>query len=140
MKTRYTKIQRQIAKLNSALSEMEREKERCTAEPEKYVRRHRSLSFDSLRTSDVDKLRAIYAYFDSRYKIEYQGGLRCDERGMRLYFWIDDDPNFLILHLTSTSESICFGGSTSWIVKAPTLAEKVGILAQVKRDVTKIIK
>ena len=140
MKTRYMKIKRQIAKLNSALHEMEREKERRTAELDRYVRRHRSLNFDSLRTSDVDKLRAIYAYFDSRYKIEWQGGLRCDDRGMALYHWIDDDPDYLVLHLASTSENICFSGSTSWIVKAPTLADKVGILAQVKRDVTKIIK
>ena len=140
MKTRYMKIKRQIAKLNSALYEMEREKERRTAELERYVRRHRSLKFDSLRTSDVDKLRTIYAYFDSRYKIEWQGGLRCDDREMALYYWIDDDPGCLILHLASTSENPCFGGSTSWIIKAPTLADKVGILAQVKRDIVKIIK
>lgn len=140
MKTRYTKIQRQIAKLNSALYEMEREKERRTAELEKFVRRHRSLSFDGLQTADRDKLKKTYAYLDARFKIEWQGGLRCDERGMRLCFWIDDDPDFLILHLTSTSENICFGGSTSWIVKAPTLADKIGVLAQVKNDIAKIIK
>ena len=140
MKTKYEKIKQQIGKLKSALYEMELERERRETELETYVWRHRSLKFDNLRTSDIDKLRAIYAYFDSRYKIKWQGGLRCDERGMRLSFWIDDDPDFLILHLTSTSENLCFSGSTSWIVKAPTLADKVGILAQVKRDIAKIIK
>lgn len=140
METKYERIERQIGKLQGALYEMGREKERRTAELEKYMRRHRSLSFDSLRTSDVDKLRAIYAYFDSRYKIEWQGGLRCDDRGMALCYWIDDDPDYLVLHFASTSENTCFGGSTSWIVKAPTLEGKVSILAQVKRDIAKIIK
>lgn len=140
MKTRYMKIKRQIAKLNSALCEMEREKEQRTAELEKFVRRHRSLSFEGLETADCDRLQKTYAYLDARFKIEWQGGLRCDERGMSLCYWIDDDPDFLILHLTSTSENICFSGSTSWIVKAPTLADKVKVLSQVKKDIAKIIK
>lgn len=140
MKTRHEKIKQQIGKLESALYEMEREKGRRETELETYVRRHRSLKFDSLHTSDVDELLAIYAYFDSRYKIQWQGGLRCDNRGMALCYWIDNDPDYLVLHLSSTSENICFSGSTSWIVKAPTLADKVSILAQVKKDIAKIIK
>ena len=140
MKTRHERIKRQIGKLESVLYEMEREKERRTAELGKYVRRHRSLSFGSLETADRDRLKKIYAYLDARFKIEWQGGLRCDERGMRLCFWIDDDPEYLILHLTSTSQNIFLSGSTNWIVKAPTLADKVGVLSQVKKDIAKIIK
>lgn len=140
MKTKYEKLKQSVAKLNSALYEMECDKERREAELEKYARRHRSLSFDGLGTADVEKLQAIYAYFDSRYKVRWQCGLRCDTRGMRLYYWIDHDSDYLILHLSSTSKNICFGGSTSWIVKAPELADKVGVLAQVKKDIQKIIK
>ena len=140
MKTKYEKLKQSVAKLNSALHEMERDKERREAELEKYARRHRSLSFDGLETADVEKLQAIYAYFDSRYRVEWQGGLRCDTRGMRLHYWIDNDPDYLILHLSSTSKNICFSGSTSWIVKAETLADKVSVLAQVKNDIMKIIK
>ena len=138
-KTRYEKIKRQIDKLNSALYEMEREKERRTAELERYVRRHRSLAFNGLETDDVWKLQKIYAYFDARYPIDFQGGLRCDDRGMRLCYWVDDDPDYLILHLSSTSKNICFSGSTSWQVKAQTLADKVEILAKIKKDVRKIL-
>lgn len=140
MKTRHEKLKEQISKLEGALYEMAREKDRREAELENYVKRHRSLSFDPLETSDVTKLQSIYAYFDSRYKIKWQGGLRCDTRGMRLCYWIDHDSDYLILHLSSTSKNICFGGSTSWIVKAPELADKVGVLAQVKKDIQKIIK
>lgn len=140
MKTRHERIKQQISKLESTLYEMERERERREAELETYVRRHKSLKFDDLRTADVNKLLAIYAYFDSRYKIQWQGGLRCDNRGMALHYWIDNDPDYLILHLSSTSENICFSGSTSWIVKAPTLEDKVGILQQTKKDIQKIIK
>ena len=88
----------------------------------------------------MDKLKKIYAYFDALYPIEWQGGLRCDNRGMKLLYWLDDDPDYLILHLTSTSENICFSGSTSWLVKAETLADKVEVLSKVKKDIQKIIK
>ena len=98
------------------------------------------MKFDGLETKDTDKLEKIYTYFDKRYPIDFQGGLRCDERGMRLCFWVDDDPDYLILHLASTSENICFSGSTSWQVKAETLADKVKTLKQIKNDIKKILK
>ena len=109
-------------------------------ELDKYARRHRSLEYGGLKTSDVDKLTKIYAYFDSLYPIEWQGGLRCDNRGMRLFYWIDNDPDYLILYLTSTSDNFCFGGSTSWLVKAETFADKVEVLSKIKKDIQKIIK
>ena len=139
MKTKYQKIKQAKLKLECQLYDMERDKEKREMELEKYVRRHRSLRYDGLETSDVNKLSKIYAYFDALYPIQWQGGLRCDNRGMRLFYWLDDDPDYLILHLTSTSENICFSGSTSWLVKAETLADKVDVLAKVKKDIQKII-
>lgn len=140
MKTKYQKIKQAICKLECQLTEMERDKEKRERELEKYVRRHRSLKYDGLETSDVDKLKKIYAYFDALYPIQWQGGLRCDNRGMKLLYWLDDDPDYLELHLTSTSDNICFSGSTSWLVKAEALADKVEVLARIKKDIQKIIK
>ena len=139
MKTKYHKIKQAICKLECQLTEMERDKKARERELEKYVRRHKSLKYDGLETSDVDKLKKIYAYFDALYPIQWQGGLRCDSRGMQLFYWLDDDPDYLELHLTSTSENICFSGSTSWLVKAETLADKVDVLSKVKKDIQKII-
>lgn len=140
MKTKYQKIKQAIGKLERQLTEMGCDKEKREGELEKYVRRHRSLRYDGLETSDVDKLTKIYAYFDALYPIKWQGGLRCDNRGMRLFYWLDNDPDYLILHLASTSENICFSGSTSWLVKAETLADKVEVLSRIKKDIQKIIK
>lgn len=106
----------------------------------KYGRRHSSLKYDGLKTSDVNKLTKIYSYFDSLYPIKWQGGLRCDNRGMRLFYWLDDDPDYLILHLASTSDNIFLSGSTSWLVKAETFADKVKVLSKIKKDIQKIIK
>lgn len=139
MKTKYQKIKQAELKLECQLYAMERDKKKRERELEKYVRRHRSLRYDGLETSDINKLNKIYAYFDALYPIQWQGGLRCDNRGMRLFYWLDDDPDYLILYLTSTSENICFSGSTSWLVKAETLADKVEVLAKVKKDIQKII-
>lgn len=139
MKTRYNKIKEKIGKLESELYQMAREKERRETEINEYIKRHKSLSFDGIETCDVLKLEKVYAYFDGKYPIECQGGLRCDNRGMSLCFWLDNDPDYLILHLTSTSENICFGGSTNWIVKAETLADKLAVLAQIKKDVLEIL-
>lgn len=138
--TRYEKLRNKIAQLESQQRKLLREKEQKTTELEKYVNRHRSLNFDGLETKNTNKLKKIYTYFDKRYSIDFQGGLRCDERGMRLCFWVDDDPDYLILHLASTSENICFSGSTSWQVKAETLADKVKTLKQIKNDIKKILK
>ena len=140
MKTKYEKIKHAIGKLESSLREMERDKKQQEKELEKYAKRHRSLKYDGLETSDVEKLRAIYSYFDASYPVQWQGGLRCDDRGMRLCYWIEDDPEYLVLHITSTSDNICFGGSTSWLVKASTLADKEKVLTKIKKDVQKIIK
>lgn len=138
--TRYEKLKNKIAQLESQQRKLATEKEQKATELEKYINRHRSLKFDGLKTKDTDKLKKIYRYFDKQYPIDFQGGLRCDERGMRLYFWVDDDPDFLTLHLSSTSENICFSGSTSWQIKAETLADKVKTLKQIKDDIKKILK
>lgn len=139
-KTRYEKINAKIGELQHELAEMERDRRNQQIELDKYVKRHRSLSYDGLETSDSQKLWKIYAYFDKRYEVEWQGGLRCDTRGMRLVFWIDKDPDYLIFYLTSTSDNICFGGSTSWLVKAATLKDKVAAITEVKRDIQKLLK
>lgn len=139
VKTKYQKINQAILKLQRQLAAMKRDKEARERELERYVRRHRSLKFDDLEISDVGKMKKIYAYFDALYPIRWQGGLRCDNRGMALFCWLDDDPDYLILHLSSTSEHIFFSGSTSWIVKAKTLEDKVEVLTKVKKDLQKII-
>ncbi len=136
IKTRYEKLKKAI----NALNGLEMEKQQKTHELEAYCKRHRSMSFDDLQTGNVDKLNLIYKYFDDRYPVEWEGGLRCDERGMKLYCWLYDDPDYLILHLTSTCENICFSGSTSWIVKAESLEDKIEVLKQIKKDVLKILK
>ena len=140
MKTRHAKLQGKIAALQSQLHEMKRERERCQEQLDKYVKRHRSLSYDKLETGDIERLTKIYAYFDERYSVQWQGGLRCDNRGMHLCFWVDDDPEYLNLHLTSTSKNICFGGSTSWLVKAETLEDKIAALTQIKKDIKEVLK
>jgi hypothetical protein len=140
MKTKYQKLKQAMCRLQHKLTEMERLKNEEEEKLKKYAKRHSSLKYDGLKTSDVDKLTKIYAYFDSLYPIEWQGGLRCDNRGMGLFYWLDDDPDYLTLHLTSTSDNICFSGSTSWLVKAETFADKVEVLSRIKKDIQKIIK
>ena len=73
------------------------------------------------------------------YAIEFEGGIRNDNRGMKLCRWIYEDPDYLILHLTSTSENICFSGSTSWLVKAVVLEAKIEVLKKIKEDMKKIL-
>jgi len=58
---------------------------------------------------------------------------------MMLCNWVGDDPDYLILHLTSTSDNICFSGSTSWRVKAVGLEEKIEVLKQIKKDIKEIL-
>jgi hypothetical protein len=139
-KTRYDKLQQKISALQVELCNMECDKKRVEDELERYIRRHRSLKFDGLETGDTGKLIEIYRYFDKRYPVEWQGGLRGDDRGMSLCYWVDDDPDFLILHLSSISDNICFSGSTSWQVKAVTLSNKVDALMRIKKDIQKILK
>lgn len=140
MKTRYERIKNKIVLWERKLAEIKQEHMIKSIELNKYIERHPSLSFTGLMTADVKKLEKIYEYFDKKYKVNFQGGLRCDNRGMSLHFWIDDDPEYLILHLSSTSNNICFSGSTSWLIKAETLADKVKTLKQIKNDIKKIIK
>lgn len=137
--TRYEKLKDLERQTSAKLRGLEKEREIKTNELESYCKRHR-ISFDGLETADIDKLKKIYRYFDRKYRIDWQGGLRCDDRGMRLYFWLDEDPHYLIFHLSSTSENICFSGSTSWIVRATSLEEKVNKIKQVKKDIAEIIK
>lgn len=139
--TRYTKLKKKESAIHHALYALEREKEAAKEELENYCKRHRSLSFDTLKTGDVDKLKQIYSYFDNNkdYVIEWEGGLRCDERGMKLCFWINDDPEYLVIHIFSDHDNICFSGSTSWVTKAPTLEDKINVIKKIKADITKII-
>jgi hypothetical protein len=138
--TEVDKLKKKIAKLTSKLYHIERDKEFKENELEQYCKTHRSVTFDGLETKDINVLSGIYKYFDKRYPIEWQGGIRCDNRGMRLFFWLDSDPDYLIIHLTSTSENICFSGSTSWLVKAVSLEDKVNVIKTIKNDIGKLIK
>lgn len=137
--TKYSLLERKESKILAKIRELEKENEARVTEFEKVAKRHK-LNFDFF-TSDREKLLKIYNYFDKKYPVEWQGGLRCDTRGMSLLWWIEKrDADFLILHLSSTSENICFGGSTSWQVSAPSVDEKIKILKQIKKDVSEILK
>lgn len=138
--TRMTKLTKQQEKINRAIRDLYTEQTQKQIELDKYTKRYKKIDFSMLQTKDTRKLWKIYEYFDKRYPIDFQCGLRCDERGMRLMFWLDKDPDYLILHLSSTSENICFGGSTSWLVKAVSFDDKIKTLAQIKKDIEKIIK
>ena len=137
---RYVKFSKEMQKAEHKLFALEKEKDIKEEELRKYVKRHRSLSFDNLETKNIEKLRKIYQFMDENYTVEWEGGIRCDDRGMKLCFWLAKDPDFLILHLTSTSENICFSGSTSWLVPAKTLQDKIEVLKDIKEAVLKIIK
>ena len=108
----------------------------------KYCKHHRSVNFDALKTSDIKKLVRIYNYFDNNkhYIHEWEGGVRCDERGMKLHFWVNDDPNYLVIHISSNHNNLALSGSTSWIIKAPTLEDKVNTILTIKKDISKIVK
>lgn len=140
--TRFEKYEREESKARFKLYDLEKEKENKKQELETYYKRHRSMSFDLLKTGDVTKLNKIYAYFDKNksYIHESELGLRCDDRGMKLHFWLHNDPDYLVLHLSSNHNNMVFSGSTSWIIKAPTLEDKVKILKMVKSDITRIIE
>ena len=138
--TRYEKIRNKISEWERKQRDLRTEYIIEQQNLASYCKKHRSLSYDTLETRDTEKLWKIYEYFDKKYPIDFQGGIRCDERGMKVCFWLDDDPEYLILHIASTSQNICFSGSTSWLVKAPTLEDKVEILKTIKQDIWKIIK
>lgn len=143
MKSRYQKIKAKISFWEQKLVEIKKEHTDKSIELNKYIDRHPSLSFAGLETTDAEKLKKIYAYFDKKYAIYFQSGLRCDTRRMKLVFWLNDDPDYLIIHLCSTSQNIqniWFSGTTSWIVKAETLQDKTKALKQIKKDIQKIIK
>ena len=137
--TEIEKLENQIKKLNSKKRELERKFETKKEEFENYTKRHKSLNFYEIFSTDTEKLSKIYKYFDEKYPIDWQGGLRNDNRGMRLYYWLHDKDDYLVLHLDSTSQNICFGGSTSWLVYAPSLEEKISNLKQIKKDMLKIL-
>ena len=141
IETRYTKANAELCEINHKIRMLEKEKTQAEEELKKYCKRHRSLNFDNLKTGDVEKLMKIYAYFDNNenYIHEWEGGLRCDDRGMRLCFWVNDDAEYLVIHITSDHNNIIFSGSTSWIVKAPTLEDKVKVIKTIKVDIAKII-
>lgn len=136
--TKYSLLERKESKILAKIRELEKENEARIAEFEKIAKRHK-LNFD-FSTNDRQKLLKIYDYFDKKYPVEWQGGLRCDTRGMSLLWWIENrDADFLILHLSSTSENICFGGSTSWQIYAPSVDDKIKVIRQIKKDMLKIL-
>ena len=126
----------EIEKLEEKIHKLKLQKE----EFENYVKKHKSLSFDKIRTCDTKKLKEIYKYFDKKYPIDWQGGLRNDNRGMRLFSWFYDKGDYLNLHLTSDHDDLYFSGSTSWLVYAPTLEEKIEVLKQIKKDMLNILE
>lgn len=140
--TRYTKAKKKESAIYSTLLNLQKEKEAAEEELDNYCKRHRSLSFDTLKTGDVNRLKQIYSYFDNNkeYIHEWEGGIRCDNRGMKLCFWINEDPEYLVIHITSDHSNIVFSGSTSWVIKAATLEDKINVIKKVKTDITKIIK
>ena len=138
--TEIEKIEKQISKLNSKKWDLEKELKTKKEEFESYIRRHKSLSFDAIVSSDYKTLDKIYKYFDDKYPIDFQGGLRNDHRGMKLYYWLYDKDDYLILHLTSNHDNLFFSGSTSWLVYAPTLEEKIERLKRIKKDMLEILK
>ena len=138
--TEIEKLENQIEKLNSKKRELERKFETKKEEFEKYIKRHKSLSFYDIFSGDMKTLDKIYNYFDEKYPIDWQGGCRNDNRGMRLHYWLHDKDDYLVLHLSSTSQNICFSGSTSWLIYAPSLEEKINNLKQIKKDMLKILR
>ena len=140
--TRYTKLQAKEEKIRNEFFMLAQEKEQMEKELNKYCKHHRSVNFDALKTSDIKKLVRIYNYFDNNkhYIHEWEGGVRCDERGMKLHFWVNDDPNYLVIHISSNHNNLALSGSTSWIIKAPTLEDKVNTILTIKKDISKIVK
>lgn len=140
--TRFEKYEREESKARLKLCGLEKEREQKQDELNTYYKRHRSMSFDLLKTGDIAKLKKIYSYFDDNksYIHESELGLRYDDRGMKLHFWLHNDPDYLVLHLSSNHNNILFSGSTSWLIKAPTLEDKVNVLKTVKTDINKIIE
>lgn len=138
--TEIEKLEKKIEKLKFKKRDLQDKLKLKKEEFENYVKKHKSLSFDKIRTCDVKKLKEIYKYFDEKYSINWQGGLRNDIRGMKLCYWCFDKDNYLELHLTSDHDNPYFGGSTSWLVYAPTLEEKIEVLKQIKKDMLNILE
>lgn len=138
--TEIEKIENQIKKLNSKKYDLEKNLETKKEEFENYIKKHRSLKFDEIKSKDTNKLSQIYKYFDDKYPIDFHGGLRNDNRGMALCYWLYDKDDFLIFHLSSDHNNLFMSGSTSWLVYAPTLEEKIEKLKQIKKDMLKMLK
>lgn len=140
IETRYEKIRKEYSKALHKQYDLAEEKHKKSEELNNYIKKHRSLKYDGLQTNNVEKLKQIYKFFDDNYPIDWEGGLRCDDRGMCLVYWLYDDPDYLVLHLTSTSKNICFSGSTNWLVYAPILEDKVKVIKSIKEKVLKIME
>lgn len=138
--TELEKIEEKILFLERQKRLKEQNFEKEKEEFENYVKRHKSLRFDEIRSCDTKKLAQIYKYFDDKYPIDFQGGLRNDIRGMALCYWCFDKGDYLILHLSSDHDNLFMSGSTSWLVYAPTLEEKIEKIKQIKKDMLKILK
>lgn len=141
LSTRFEKLKREELKARHRLNELEKEKEQKSDELETYCKRHRSVTFDGLATRNIKKLKEIYSYFDENklYIHESELGLRCDDRGMALNFWLYEDPDYLVIHLTSNHGNIVFSGSTSWLIKAVSLEDKINVIKTIKNDIGEII-
>jgi len=130
-----------IKELNEAIDKVLCEEEESKSERDILDDKlYQIVPYDLCRTKDVALLTELYAYFDSKYKVAWQGGMRRDERGMLLCYWIDrDNPNELCLYLTSDHDNIVFSGSTHWAVPAKSFDDKVAVIKQIKQDVDNIV-
>ena len=65
--TKYDKLGRQLSKINHQLCEMASHREAVDYEFKTYCKHHRSVNFDGIETSNVDKLKEIYKYMDRKW-------------------------------------------------------------------------
>lgn len=130
-----------IKELNEAIAKVLCEDEEVKSELDILNDKlYQIVPYDLCRTKDEALLTELYAYFDSKYKVAWQGGIRRDNRGMLLCYWIDEDnPNELCLYLTSDHNNYVFSGSTHWAVPAKSFDDKVAVIKQIKQDVDNII-
>lgn len=140
--TEWQKLTNKASKLARKAYKIKEENEKQNQEFLAYIKRHPSLDFDKakIETGDVGKLKKIYEYFDTKHFHDCEFGLRYDDRGMKLTFYPDcEDADYLVFVLDSTSENICFGGTSEWFVYAPTFEDKIKAIRQIKKDISEIL-
>ena len=69
IKRHYTdleKLEKQISKLNSKKCKLEISIKSEETEFQNYIKKHKSLSFENIKSCDTEKLSQIYEYFDEK--------------------------------------------------------------------------